>query len=87
MTDVRHLDKLHTQAEDLENSMVRLLAISESPPGSTNGNTAHSAIISLFEACLAVLRARLSNISMAQELVDGAQENISLTLRMDDLGL
>ncbi|KAF5364069.1 hypothetical protein D9756_000163 [Leucocoprinus leucothites] len=49
--------------------------------------TAREQIIGVFAACLPVLRARKANLSMAQELIDSAQENFSLALRMESLGI
>lgn len=48
---------------------------------------AHAQILGVFKACLPVLRARITNLSMAQELVDGAREKTSISLRMESLGL
>jgi hypothetical protein len=44
-------------------------------------------IIGVFTACLPVLRARVANLSTAQELIDSAQENFSLALRMESMGI
>jgi hypothetical protein len=49
-------------------------------------NTAREQIISIFAACLPVLKARIANLSMAQDLVDSALENASLSLQMESLG-
>ncbi|TEB30102.1 hypothetical protein FA13DRAFT_567849 [Coprinellus micaceus] len=49
--------------------------------------SAKSQILSLIAASLPVLRARIMNISMAQELVDSALENVSIGLRMESLGI
>ncbi|KAG6867480.1 hypothetical protein C0993_002303 [Termitomyces sp. T159_Od127] len=48
---------------------------------------AQAQILGVFRACLPVLRARIANLAMAQELVDGARENTSISLRMESLGL
>jgi len=47
----------------------------------------HSQIVGVFAACLPVLRARIANLSLAQELVHGLLENASLSLRMESMGL
>lgn len=52
-----------------------------------DANTARAQIIGVFAACLPVLRARIANLSMAQELIDSAQENFSLALRMESMGI
>ncbi|KNZ78606.1 hypothetical protein J132_11047 [Termitomyces sp. J132] len=48
---------------------------------------AQAQILGVFKACIPVLRARIANLAMAQELVDGARENTSISLRMESLGL
>lgn len=53
-------------------------------PGSS---TARQQIMGVFSACLPVLKARIANLSMAQDLVDSALENASLSLRMESLGI
>ncbi|KAG6827877.1 hypothetical protein H0H93_015266 [Arthromyces matolae] len=52
-----------------------------------NDKSAQAQILGVFRACLPVLRARIANLAMAQELVDGARENMSISLRMESLGL
>jgi len=54
---------------------------------STEANTARQQITNIFVACLPVLKARIVNLSMAQDLVDSALENASLSLRMESLGI
>ncbi|KAG6919739.1 hypothetical protein DXG01_001573 [Tephrocybe rancida] len=104
------LEALHTEAQGLEASIVKLAGTleseigpqSEGPRGPESGDEAPGAdeetngeaesgaqaqIIGVFQACLPVLRARIANLAMAQELVDGAQENVSISLRMESLGL
>ena len=49
--------------------------------------TARQQIVIVFAACLPVIRARIANLSMAQELIDIALENVSLSLRMESLGI
>ena len=47
----------------------------------------HSQVVGVFAACLPILHARISNLSLAQELVDSVLENASLSLRMESMGL
>ncbi|KAG5648719.1 hypothetical protein DXG03_000066 [Asterophora parasitica] len=54
---------------------------------SAASSSARVQIIGVFAACLPVLRARIANLSMAQDLIDSAQENLSISLRMESLGL
>lgn len=52
-----------------------------------DANWGRDQLIGVFAACLPVLRARVANLSMAQELIDSAQENFSLALRMESMGI
>jgi len=97
------LEELHTEAVELEASILKLTATPESESGSDrerdlaqqggqkesegSQSSAREQIMGMFAACLPVLRARISNLTMAQELIDGAQENLSISLRMESLGL
>jgi len=54
---------------------------------SPEANSARQQIISIFAACLPVLKARIANLSMAQELVDSELENARLSLQMESLGI
>ena len=58
-------------------------------PTATTAETteAHSQVSSVFASCLPVLRARIANLTMAQELIDTALENVSLGLRMESMGI
>ncbi|RXW25461.1 hypothetical protein EST38_g422 [Candolleomyces aberdarensis] len=105
------LDKLHTEALELEQSIIELTksslsSLSDPPP--SNKSEGHdradndpdnepsttqrkqsprSQIVGVIAACLPVIRARKSNLLMAQELIDSALENLSISLRMESLGL
>ncbi|KAG6861960.1 hypothetical protein C0995_009144 [Termitomyces sp. Mi166 len=57
----------------------------EPTPNTESG--AQAQILGVFKACLPVLRARIANLVMAQELIDGARENMSICVRMESLGL
>lgn len=91
---------LHDQATTLQESITKLTERplestaenSSSKPETTSTTTpevtsARSQVSGVFAACLPVLRARLANLSMAQELIDSALENASLSLRMESMGL
>lgn len=93
-------EELHTEAVELESSILRLISPPSPSPedaGAELGvggpadvetaNAARSQILGVFSACLPVIRARMSNLTMAQDLIDGAQENLSISLRMESLGL
>ncbi|KAG6856997.1 hypothetical protein H0H87_011091 [Tephrocybe sp. NHM501043] len=93
------LESLHTEALSLEASILELTAIplkhnhqsdetsEPSPIPEQDESGAQAQIVGVFSACLPVVRARIANLAMAQELVDGAQENVSISLRMESLGL
>ncbi|KAK7470129.1 hypothetical protein VKT23_001569 [Stygiomarasmius scandens] len=59
------------------------------PPASTQEESAaaRSQLISIFNTCLPILRARKVNIGMAQQLVEGAKEMLGMTLHLESLGL
>lgn len=74
----------------LERSENRFTAVddAEHESAQTDGEpTARQQIVSVFAACLPVIKARIANLSMAQELVDSALENATLSLRMESLGI
>lgn len=100
--DMLHdLEKLQNEAAELQNAILKLSegsSVVGVPEGGTDGNSetvlnpdeessARSQVSGIFAACLPVLRARIANLSMAQDLVDSALENVSLTLRMESMGI
>lgn len=78
-------EKLQDEAVNLEASIVRLTTPTDIQIEAESA--ARAQIVGVFAACLPVLRARIANLSMAQELIDSAQENLSITLHMESLGL
>ncbi|TFK17113.1 hypothetical protein FA15DRAFT_361973 [Coprinopsis marcescibilis] len=88
-----NLDKLYKEARDLESKIVDFTsafkggATQTGPAEDTDIPSARSRILDVVTACLPVISARKSNLSMAQELIDSAQENCSITLRMESLGI
>lgn len=92
------LEELHAEAVELESSILRFTSaspcspeasdtVSSNPTVPETANVARSQILGVFSACLPVVRARMSNLAMAQDLIDGAQENLSISLRMESLGI
>jgi len=92
------LEKLHAEAAELESSILRFTstpspspeaayATSSSPANAETANAARSQILTVFSTCLPVIRARISNLTIAQDLIDSAQENLSISLRMESLGM
>lgn len=89
-------EALQKEATNLQSLLTKLTntTTTEEP---TDGNAAsptivdasspHSQIVGVFAACLPILRARIANLSLAQELIDGVLENASLSLRMESMGL
>ncbi|KAJ6615650.1 hypothetical protein B0H10DRAFT_2040435 [Mycena sp. CBHHK59/15] len=47
--------------------------------------SARSQMIHVFAACLSVLQARAANLEMARELLDGAKENLAMSLHLESL--
>jgi len=58
-----------------------------SDSNNTEANMAREQIISIFAACLPVIKARIANLSLAQDLVDSNLENASLSLQLKSLGI
>jgi len=50
-------------------------------------DSAREQIMGVFVACLPVLHAQKANLTMAQKLIDSAQENLSLALRMESMDI
>ncbi|KAF8806267.1 hypothetical protein BYT27DRAFT_7191591 [Phlegmacium glaucopus] len=87
------LEALQKEATNLE-SLITKLTNTPSTTTTVEGNTPivdgyspQSQIIGVFAACLPILRARIANLSLAQELIDGILENASLRLRMESMGI
>ncbi|KAJ2930569.1 hypothetical protein H1R20_g6522, partial [Candolleomyces eurysporus] len=59
----------------------------DEPSTTQRKQSPRSQIVGVIAACLPVIRARKSNLLMAQELIDSALENLSISLRMESLGL
>jgi hypothetical protein len=74
-------ETLMTEATNLE------FSINQLHPADPLEADEHSLVLSVFSSCLPVIRARISNLSMAQELVQSSKENIALGLQMESLGL
>ncbi|KAF9567417.1 hypothetical protein CPC08DRAFT_703305 [Agrocybe pediades] len=86
------LEELHTEATSLQESIIELTestatSTDEASQQAEDVSSARSQVTGVFSACLPVLRARIANLSMAQELIDSALENVSLGLRMESMGL
>lgn len=92
-------EALQKEANNLESLITKLTStpatttvqetVDGNPASATTGDalSPHSQIIGVFAACLPILRARMANLSLAQELVDGVLENASLSLRMESMGI
>jgi hypothetical protein len=91
------VEQLQEKAALLESTISRLVATdqgeeqqSKTEPDKNTINSkivAHSELERVFAACLPVLRARVANLTIAQDLIDSAQENLSISLRMEHLGI
>jgi len=94
---LHNLEELQDEATRLQDSITQLTqtpvpttAVPDGDNADSNAEDASSArsqVNGVFAACLPVLRARIANLSMAQELIDSALENVSLGLRMESMGL
>ncbi|KAF8914292.1 hypothetical protein CPB84DRAFT_1758891 [Gymnopilus junonius] len=94
---LHNLEKLQDEATRLQDSITQLTQVSvptsDVPDGDgpsqviEDASSARSQVNGVFAACLPILRARIANLSMAQELIDSALENVSLGLRMESMGL
>lgn len=60
---------------------------SESEGNIAQSTAARSQIAPVFSACLPIVRARAGNIAMAQQLVEGAKQNLSMTIHLESLGI
>jgi hypothetical protein len=76
-------EALLKEARNLESLIIKLT----NTPEESDASTVHSQVAGVFAACLPILRARIANLSLAQELVDSVLENASLSLRMESMGL
>lgn len=89
------LEALQKEATNLQSLIIKLTntpatteaATDASSTTSIDASWPHSQIAGVFAACLPILRGRIANLSLAQELVDGVLENASLSLRMESMGL
>lgn len=89
------LEKLQEKATSLEMSISRLAGLvyesdrDEGEQDELAGSklAAQSELRRVFAACLPVIRARKANLTMAQDLIDSAQENVSISLKMELLGI
>lgn len=88
-------ETLHAEAVTLEASIVELTNANDTADegvaagglDETTEPTARSQILGIITSSLSVIRARIMNLSMAQELVDSALENLTIGLRMESLGI
>jgi len=82
------LEGLQKEARNLQSLIIKLTnTIDEMNTATLDAFSPHSQITGVFAACLSILRARIANLTLAQELVDGGLENASLSLRMESMGL
>lgn len=47
--------------------------------------SARSQMMHVFSACLPILQARAANLQMAHELLEGAKENLAMSLHLESL--
>jgi hypothetical protein len=83
-TIIRLADAAPSQDEKEQNAVE---SDNDSDKPANPKQAAHSELKRVFAACLPVVRARIANLTMAQDLIDSAQENLSISLRMENLGI
>ncbi|KAF9067671.1 hypothetical protein BDP27DRAFT_1225546 [Rhodocollybia butyracea] len=89
------LDKLGVllmEAFELESAILRLTSKSSLTSPDDDGvqlqsAAARSQIAPIFSACLPIIRARAGNLAMAQQLVEGAKQNLSMSVHLESLGI
>jgi len=47
--------------------------------------SARTQLVHMFSACLPVLQARAANLQMAHELLEGAKENLAMSIHLESL--
>jgi len=82
-----YVEHLHAEALELESSILEFTKTEPSPETNPAEPSARSQIVGMVAACLPVIQARITNLRMAQELTDSALENLSISFRMESLGI
>ncbi|KAJ7228180.1 hypothetical protein GGX14DRAFT_344998 [Mycena pura] len=85
------IEDLHRECHQLHASIVALTQDDDDGDANTleedaDQPSARSQIMHVFSACLPVLQARAANLQMAHELLDGAKENLAMSLQLESLG-
>lgn len=80
-----HTDELQAQASELESSITQITEPKEGFNIEEDATKARSQLVPIFSACLPVIRARVANLTMAQELVEGAKQSLAMTLHLESL--
>jgi hypothetical protein len=71
-------ERLRAEATRLESSIERLLQLEDDQP---------SQVLSVFAACLPIVRARIDNLSSAHDLVLCSKDNMGMSLRIESIRL
>ncbi|KAJ7044850.1 hypothetical protein C8F04DRAFT_1207036 [Mycena alexandri] len=81
------LDNLQREQRELHASIVSLTQRDDSIEAEEDVDqpSARSQLIHVFSACLPVLQARAANLHMAYELLEGAKENLAMSLHLESL--
>ncbi|KAJ7118566.1 hypothetical protein C8R43DRAFT_1091037 [Mycena crocata] len=86
------LDKLEALQRENAQLHASIVALTQEDDGMDTGGeefdqqpSARSQIINVFSACLPVLQARAANLQMAHELLEGAKENLAMSLHLQSL--
>ncbi|KAJ7167688.1 hypothetical protein C8R46DRAFT_1350650 [Mycena filopes] len=79
------LERLQREQRELHASIVALTQEDDSGEEGDEQPSARSQMIHVFSACLPILEARGANLQMAYELLEGAKENLAMSLHIESL--
>ncbi|KAF9035044.1 hypothetical protein BDZ89DRAFT_1036335 [Hymenopellis radicata] len=81
------LDYLLQETQFLQTAITTLISIDPyaSFEGSSEATVARATIVPLFGSCLPALRGRTANLSLAQQLVEGAKEKFAMDIHLASL--
>lgn len=81
------IDGLLQETRFLQHAITQLISIDPyaSFEGSSEATVARATIVPLFGSCLPALRGRKANLSLAQQLVEGAKEKFAMDIHLASL--
>ncbi|KAJ6521113.1 hypothetical protein B0H19DRAFT_83933 [Mycena capillaripes] len=87
------LDKLEEKQREQRELHASIVALTEEDDSANpveedlDQPSARAQMIQMFAACLPVLQARAANLQMAHELLEGAKENLAMSIHLESLEL